>query len=176
MLKLKYITLLIFSVLIIFACCKKKKNEPTPNADDIVSAKIDGVYFQNCQPSSWGHPSLGAQYFVGYYLDIDGQNICSNTSNYGLGIYLKINGINQTGTYLLGDSSINVGLCYDNNTSPATKYTTDSIHKGSVTFTKFDTTARRISGTFYFDAIDTATKKVVKVTEGKLSNVEYLKF
>jgi hypothetical protein len=44
---------------------------------------------------------------------------------------------------------------------------TDSLHTGKVTITKLDRQKAVISGTFYFDAYNKKTGKVVKITEGR---------
>ncbi len=52
------------------------------------------------------------------------------------------------------------------------QYSTDSDHTGVMTITKLDTSEGIISGTFYFDAIDTVTNEVVHVTDGRF-DVKY---
>jgi hypothetical protein len=46
-------------------------------------------------------------------------------------------------------------------------FETDSLHTGKVTITKLDRQRAIISGTFYFDAYNKKTGKVVKITEGR---------
>jgi hypothetical protein len=46
-------------------------------------------------------------------------------------------------------------------------FETDSLHTGKVTITKLDRQKAVISGTFYFDAYNKKTGKVVKITEGR---------
>jgi hypothetical protein len=46
-------------------------------------------------------------------------------------------------------------------------FVTDSLHTGVVTITKLDRQRAIISGTFYFDAYNKKTGKVVKITEGR---------
>ena len=55
-------------------------------------------------------------------------------------------------------------------------YSTDSAHFGTIIITKFDTASQKISGTFQFEAYNADSNKVVKVTDGKLSNIYYYKF
>lgn len=173
---IKNISFLLLLGFIIFACCKKKKNDPSPSnpcTDNCLSAKIDGVYWENCQDNSWGPPSISGEFYSGIRLIIDAKNSCTQIGT----VYLDFYTNGSIGTYLLGDTTNNLGYAHNYlASSGGNSYYTDSTHIGTVIITKFDTTAKRVSGTFQFEAIDTSINKVLKITEGKISDVRYLKY
>jgi hypothetical protein len=87
-------------------------------------------------------------------------------------ISISVYKVSGTGTYELpkfiskspsGYTNITQAL-YTDNTGD---FYTDSLHTGMVTITKLDLQKAIISGTFYFDAYNKKTGKVVKITEGR---------
>ena len=127
-------------------------------------AQIDGVGWKNCGAPQY--PNITAQYFYGAYFDIDGIAYCQNGDP---GIYIKVFGLHDTGTYILN------GFNYAKFSSNK-EYITDNSHTGILQVTEFDISSRKISGYFNFQAIDTATGSVVKVDSGLINKVTFYKF
>jgi hypothetical protein len=109
-------------------------------------------------------------------------NVAYNGSFYGISIYadrrletaisIGVYKVNGPGTYDLykfisqdpsGYKLITRSI-YKDKTGD---FYTDSLHTGKVTITKLDRQKAVISGTFYFDAYNKKTGKVVKITEGR---------
>lgn len=74
-------------------------------------------------------------------------------------------------TYELGSREIKGVLYGQYNYSEIgtlrTRSFTNSIHKGQLTVKHFDSVAQIVSGTFWFDAIDSATGRVVQIRDGR---------
>jgi hypothetical protein len=51
--------------------------------------------------------------------------------------------------------------------SPLLMYSTDSTTKGEITITHFDQRKQIVSGTFWFDAVETTNGDTVHVTDGR---------
>ena len=179
----KQILILIFiaSCLMGSSCCKKDEPPPPPNNEpsNEMTAVIDGVPWEACKPSLIGNgtsSNVQAQNFVGNYLDVEGTNTCNNTSNYLFNVYFKLYSINGIGTYQIKGTDGSIGAIGNYSVYPNIFYYTDSIHNGTVTITKFDTSAKLISGTFEFHVYNIDSNKIVTVTNGQFINIYYYEF
>ena len=98
-------------------------------------------------------------------------NAIRNTDDYSEGF-----GISQ---YFLQETIFNLnnydaGVVYNksNQVIGFHSFTTNAVNVGVLNIIKLDTTEGIISGTFYFDALDTTTNEVVHVTDGRF-DVKY---
>jgi hypothetical protein len=116
---------------------------------------------------TWGPPIHANYYFYGGYnfnLSFENQN-ASDLPN----IFISLSNINieEGKTYPLSldlkDETKIYGYANFSNTS---SFQTNEINKGEITITKFDTKNFIISGTFWFDGINSNGDKV-KITEGR---------
>lgn len=106
-------------------------------------------------------------------LNVQGEVLEFNWSSYNfelvssIGIVSGKSTITSTGKYKIGlyDEKQNQigGFCYKEKTN----YSTNTTYVGELNLLRLDSVKRIVSGTFYFDAIDPYTKRVVKIRDGR---------
>jgi len=165
----------VFFVFFAFAACqscKKDDTPPVPNEKhNYFACKVDGKHWETCGPinMSW----ITAQYFSGSYFDIEAHNSCEIENSI---IYLKIFGLNDTGTFVLGGLSNNFGYYSIGTASLQREYYTDTTHTGVVHVSKFEMSGQKISGTYNFNAFYIDSNKTISITDGNFENVQFYKY
>ena len=178
-----------YILLLAFTSCKSCKKTPPPTPLETLpietqtgagtfGALIDGqpwLPIRTNYAASW--PRTG-----GYISDLSSYLYKNNVwievgaPNQGFTIWLR--NVDKVGTYPLNfDTAPKPQIFYPQNYASFIKtdtyrtidefYTTTSTVTGSVEITKADTTNNIVAGRFSFDAIDRATGKTIKVTNGR---------
>lgn len=133
---------------------------------------IDGQVFKP-KGDPFGGPVIKAQYQMVNWKQ--GFGISARRSDGEIGQVVGIGGCDigriRLGIYELSSSRIDGrlsgGYSFSRITTLGNYYNTDSIRKGQINIKFFDTVNQIVSGTFWFDAIDTTTGKVVQIREGR---------
>lgn len=179
LLTMKQILLLSLGLLLLSAGCKKNRNKnpvdelppATQNGANTFGCLIDGKVFKP-KGNPFGGPVIKAQYqFVNgrQGFGISGSRSDGNESKVigiiGDSIRISVDSFEITN---LDHGKFRGGYSYMNLTmaSPV-QYETNEINRGQLKITKFDTINQIVSGTFWFDAIDSATGKIVQIREGR---------
>jgi len=179
LLTMKQILLLSLGLLLISAGCKKNRNKnpvdelppATQNGANTFGCLIDGKVFRP-KGDPFAGPVIKAQYqFVNgrQGFGISARRSESEKSQVvGIGgdsVHIAV-GIFDLGS--VGPERLTAGYTYrDLNSLSGIDYGTTEMHSGQLTITKFDTINQIVSGTFWFDAIDSATGKIVQIREGR---------
>jgi len=165
-------------ILLMAAKCKKDPANPidqlppeTQTGANTFGCLVDGKVFL---PK--GNPLAGPVKTAQYQL-VNGRQGFGVSGSYSNGNVSKLVGIIgdsvkvTTGTFGLTSLSAGKfrgGYSYmDLTIIRPIQYETNEINKGEVTITKFDTINQIVSGTFWFDAIDSTTGKIVQIREGR---------
>lgn len=172
------ILLMIISMLTITMVTSQCKKDPSPDSppspppekNNYFVAKVDGKDWKTCGPIT--APWLTAQYFQNNYFDIEGKNTCETINSY---IYMKIFNLNDTGYYILGGNTQNIGeyYYYTSSSGIPIEYKTNTFYTGTSYITKFDTAAKKISGTFQFSAFNVDSNKIISITNGDMENITF---
>ena len=171
--------LLLLASFFTFSDCKKNKpNNPvdelppeTQTGANTFGCLVDGkVFIPKGDP--FGGPIKKAAYqFVngGYYFNISGSRSSgdevSSVSVFGDSSIISV------GSFNLGKRKV-AGLMsgqylYSKIGTLGNSYYTNEINRGEIVVTKFDQTKQIVSGTFWFDAIDSTTGKIIQIREGR---------
>jgi hypothetical protein len=159
--------ILIFTGIILGLSCKKST---TPIVESSISASVNGQTYHNtyCISCLGGGSGL-SQYFSNNVLNINSEMAASGFNH----LNLTLQNVTGPGTYslsLMGKSSNFASFELIPNGQSTTTYVTDNTYTGSVLVTKFDAGHHIISGTFQFDAVNTANgADVVHVTNGQFA-------
>ena len=155
---MKNFVLIILAIAAMFSSCKKE--EDTLNSTDPFSCKIDGVEFGTTEVSTdnlsnnLSITAIDAQYIV----TIKIENINARSD----GEMIEFDKVG------LGNVSIS-GTIYSN--------TTFNPLQGQITITSLDLNEGKISGTFFFEALEVIMPKkeygMVYVTSGIFSNISF---
>ncbi|MBC8112060.1 MAG: hypothetical protein H7Y04_13455 [Verrucomicrobia bacterium] len=151
---------------------KEEKPELPPETQEgkrTMGCKVDGEIWL---PEYSSRPVFsGSEYSVTYDGSFYGMNLFADRKRETT-VQFNVFQVSKSGTYDLykfisqdpsGYRNITQAR-YQDNTGD---FLTDSLHTGKVTITKLDLQKAIISGTFYFDAYNKETGKVVKITEGR---------
>jgi hypothetical protein len=147
-----------------FAGCKKLQlTSATAEGAHTFSCMVEGTVFRPDRSGWFGGPPLNA------YVTTEGLSIHafkSGVSNSpGERITIFVSNARSAGTY-----SLNAGgsyAIYELNYSGAPYYRTNGNYGGSITLTRFDTSAQIYSGTFHFSGQDSTNAKVIHVKNGR---------
>jgi hypothetical protein len=152
-------TLLSCTLLISFAVFSCKKDisdlpEATQTGANTFGARVNGEMWVPQGFGPFNASNLLEARLLGNNFYLKAQNFASspNESEFDL----AIGGITGTGTYLLNTNTnypsqgVNYGYYVKRKMTPLNEWITSSANTGSITITRFDTTARVISGTFQF--------------------------
>ncbi|MEI7670185.1 MAG: hypothetical protein WCJ33_08895 [Pseudomonadota bacterium] len=169
--------ILFITVTVFFFCSCKKEMPPmlppiTDTGANTFGCLVDGkVWLPGADPFGFIRPKewyYSSQYFYMHFSNTKGDaddylNLIFYPVSHDTTIIIK-NTPDTTYPHphpeFLFDRYYNKGSFYDH-FAPVNQYS------GQMTFTKFDTVNYIFSGTFWFDAVDTVTGKVVHVTEGR---------
>ena len=160
-----------------FTSCKKDIDElpePTQNGANTFGAKVGDELWV---PQGFGvmatAPLLEARFSGQGGVYINARNFASSPNETEFEIYLQ--NVTGPGTYLLNQNTSNypgqsASYAYyvKRKVRPLNEYITSSQHTGRVEVTKYDETARIISGTFEFHAADkTDPAQTISITDGR---------
>ncbi|MFM9944855.1 MAG: DUF6252 family protein [Bacteroidia bacterium] len=145
------------SILSLINCKKESSNASCPNKN--LTCTVDGNPFQSCVITVVNYPTYA-------WVQAQGDD---NKSSIHLYIPLK------TGTFDLGGTSAFSAQYWQGPVLSNVSYLTDTIHKGTVTLTKYDATNKLMSGTFSFDAHQYMPKGTAQknVTAGVFTDVNW---
>jgi len=163
--------LLLIAVVFISSNCKKEKQLPpeTQTGAGTFGCLVDGKLFRPKGPI-FGGPILSCAYqFIngGYYFQLVAAN--KGDVNYNIGLFTDSLEIKQGITLVLKNENVPgeaYGLYSISKIQGSTIYHTNAIHTGEITIKKFDETNRIVSGTFWFDAVNSSGEKV-QVRDGR---------
>ena len=174
---MKNILLSSLFVAVLFSCKKKVDElpEPTQIGANTFGARVDGNLWV---PQGFGiaptAPILEASYAVqGGVVLINARNFGSSPTETEIELYLT--NVTGAGTFQLNQSTQkypnqtgNYAYYIERRFMPRNEWITTPQATGSVQITKFDTTAKIISGTFGFSAANTdGSSQRLNVTEGR---------
>jgi hypothetical protein len=180
-LKMTMLLMMVFPLYL--SSCKDDPPEgPGPPSDSnywsLMTCKVDGNDWGDCLPGlmlGMKQSKSSAEWFknyIGQPLIIEFINLCdsSNSKNAVQSIYVNLNPYSGIGTYQLNNFSY--GACANLQSTYIMR--TDDIYTGSITITKFDTIKKEIFGTLDFEAYNSDSNRIVKVSGGKFSKVKFI--
>lgn len=181
----QFLLFFLCSLLIGSSCRKHKPVDPvsqlppeTQTGANTFGCLVDGkVFLPKGDP--FGGPVIKAQYqFVNgkQGFGVSARRSTGETSQIvgiiGDSIQISIGTFNLTS---LASGKFSGGYTYRDLTNPAgVSYYTKDIQKGQITIKHFDTVNQIVSGTFWFDALDSTTGKIVQIREGRF-DLPYVK-
>jgi hypothetical protein len=157
---MKNILIALVLSLVLCQCQLFQKEEPglppeTQFGKRTLGCKVNGEVWL---PEGYIIWATGGVSRVNIYQDNSGYFFLSAVRRRESSIHLSVQPVSGTGRYKLRADYYSK----DNGT-----FETDSLRTGMLTFTKFEPQRSVFSGTFYFDAYNKKTGKVVKITEGR---------
>lgn len=175
-------------LLILFTFCSCKKQKPSNPVEQLPAATQTGANTFGClingqavvihKPFGDLSPSFGCQYQLiypnvsGYTFNLNGTDKIDGCHFRTVGIFLDSIQLAQN-TYILNTGVVKYGrrglvdIANGCPPSPLLTYWTDSTITGQLTITHFDQQKQIVSGTFYFDAIESPSHDTVHVTDGR---------
>lgn len=171
--------LLAFLTLPASHCRKNKSQNPidqlppeTQSGKNTFGCLIDGKVFLP-KGSPFAGPVMKAQYQ--YWNGKQGFSISASRSDGETVQSIAIGGSNigsiSAGTFPLNTGKVDGKLSgtynYVKVTTLGNLYSTDPIRTGQINIKLFDSVNQIVSGTFWFDAIDSATGKMVQIRDGR---------
>jgi len=184
---LSFLALLLILTCFCSSSCKKDKNKnpvdqlppETQTGANTFGCLVDGKAFIP-KGSPLGGPIKKAAYqFVNgsYYFVIAGSDR-SNPEDFSV-VQLRSDSLQlSVGSYLLSffDSSgyLGGGVTFSKISQPSIRYFTNQVQTGELIIKKLDEIDQIVSGTFWFNAIDTATGKILQIREGRF-DMPYVK-
>jgi hypothetical protein len=173
-------SILAISLLCMLASCKKDVTELPPATQtgaNTFGAKVNGALWVPQGFGPFTANNILVPRLLGNNFFLTAQNFASspNESEFDIAI-MNVTG---TGTFLLNEntsypsSTHSYGYYVKRNLTPINEWLTSSTNTGAVTITRFDTSARIISGTFQFNGGEINNDApVLNVTEGRF-DVKY---
>jgi hypothetical protein len=178
------VTLILF--LFVFNGCKKQKPAkpidqlppPTQTGANIFGCLVNGQAVVIHKSFGDLSPAFGCEYQLiyptvsGFSFNVHATDKVDGCHFKGVGIGLDSIQLQET-TYLLNTPIVNHGrhglVNIENGCppSPFLTFITDSTVTGQLTITHFDQQKQIVSGTFFFDAIETTAGDTVHVTDGR---------
>ncbi|WP_345227127.1 hypothetical protein [Hymenobacter koreensis] len=166
-------------LLVLMISCKKADDDWIPTGSNTFSCKVDGQMF--APKESGGVFSSTKPLHAGYDRRRKLLLVEAERSSQQVSFYLS--NLVLAGKYSLGFTSlpypastspISYGIYVQPvpgpdpyNQPPPIRYYTDSVYAGTVQIVRFDTLARIAGGTFEFVARESATGKLVRITDGR---------
>jgi len=165
----------LFSLYLLLLSCNKEVKELPPatqSGANTFGLKLNGEMWVPKGFAGIPDEDLLVAKLLGNTLIITAQNFASSPTE--TEFELKIFGATGTGTYLLNSNTnypagpTSYGYHVKRRLSPIDEWITSAAQTGSVTISRFDTTARIISGTFQYNAENlTNASQTISVTEGR---------
>ena len=172
---------------VLLAACKEATpdgNYPEPSNKNYWSkatCKIDGKDWGDCFPSPFGPIGINEsrasaewfKNFVGQPLRLEFLNACDsvNSKTAIQSVFFNIKTFNGKGRYTLDEN--NSGECHNLQFS-SYFFRTYIGHTGVLDITVFDTVKKEISGSFQFQAFNPDSNRIIKVTDGQFSKVNFI--
>lgn len=168
--KFKNFLLFFFALILLSAHCKKDKTpeeQLTPETQTgagTFGCLVNGNVFKP-KGDPFGGPILSCAYQYingGYYFQLAALNK-GGSVNYGVGIFTDSLKIQEGVKLILRNKNVKgeaYGLYSISEIQGLTNYITNAIDTGEITIKKLDETNRIVSGTFWFDAINSFGEKV----------------
>ena len=172
---------LLLGISLILLCSSCKKNKPVNPIDQLPPETQTGANTFGClvdgkvflpKGDPFGGPVKKAQYQL-----VNGKQGFGVSARRSEGNESKIVGMIgdsikvSVGTFnltSLTSGKFRGGYTYRDLTNPSgISYYTNEVQRGQIIIKNFDTVNQIVSGTFWFDAIDTATSKIIQVREGR---------
>lgn len=160
---------------VLFVSCKKDTAELPPATQtgaNTFGLKLNGTVWVPKGFAGLPDNDLLKARLLGNTLIINAQNFSSSPTETEFEIHLV--GVTGTGTFLLNNDVVypNAFLNYvyyvKRKVTPLEEWITSATQTGSVTISRFDTAAHIVSGTFQFNAQNTANAaQTISVTEGR---------
>lgn len=145
--------------LLLLAACKKKIEELPPatqNGANTFGAMVNGQMWIPQRFGPFNADNILEARMLGNNFFITAQNFASSPNETEFDI--RIIGLTGTGVYPLNSNTVHpasylsYGYYVKRKLSPLNEWITSSTYTGSVSITRYDTTARIVSGTFAFTA------------------------
>lgn len=162
-------------LLILAVSCKKEVSglpDATQTGANTFGARVNGQFWVPAKFGPFNADNLLDARRLGHDIVINARNFASSPNETEFEIYL--NNVTGTGNYnlnvntSLGAFSGNYGYYVKRNLTPENEWITSATSTGTVTLTRYDTTAKIISGTFSFNALNTYNApSPLSVTEGR---------
>jgi len=159
--------------------CKKSTPDPvsqlppeTQTGANTFGCLINGVAFKP-KGSLFGPPSLQCAYQYlngGYYFQLSASN---NSNDNSVGIFTYSLRIRENSSYALTDAYIiNTAFGqYSHITQQNYQYArpaySNKLYPGNLTITKYDSINQIVSGSFWFNVIDSISRDTIKITNGR---------
>lgn len=177
---MKQLILIVLSFILLSSSCRKNKSgnpvdqlpPETQTGANTFGCLIDGQVFKP-KGGTIGAPVLTAGYQLligGYHLSVGATDRSNSTKSTTVIIgadSVKLN----IGTYSLSKYRVKGflggGVVYSEDNQLPKRYYTNNIQVGQVVIKKMDEINQIISGTFWFDAIDTNSNKTVQIRDGR---------
>jgi hypothetical protein len=171
-----YITIIFFCI-VLSNCKNDKKEDPIPttpkNTWSQMSCKLDGKDWSDCGKTIIGtkESNTGGEWFKNFVnqpLKIYGITNCDNNNSF-VNIYLA--DFKSVAVYHLANyNNVSYTIQY-----PAgnVEYKTNSSHIGTLSITKFDSIRNKVSGTFSFEGFNADSNRIVKITDGKFTDISF---
>ena len=176
---MKQLILIVLSFILLSSSCRKNKSDnpvdqlppETQTGANTFGCLIDGQVFK---PK--GNP-LAGPVIKAHYQFVNGKQsfgISARNSDGNIGKVVGIIGDSiaiAIGTFdltFLSAGKFRGGYSYiDLTMIRPIQYETNEINRGQLIIKKFDMTNQTVSGTFWFDALDSTTGKIVQIREGR---------
>lgn len=176
-LNLKIFSLVLVTSVLMVQACKQHDELParaTNLAKPSIQCKVNGASWKSCEPGIVGQMD-------GIFAEWRGDNVIGNSfviegisscNVFKTNLYIFIKDFTGPGRYLLNE--INYGAFQEYNYKPISiSFKTNQTYYGEVQITALDTVRSIISGTFYFNAFNADSNRVVKIEDGTFVNINY---
>jgi hypothetical protein len=176
-LNLKIFSLVLVTSVLIVQACKQNDELParaTNLAKPSIQCKVNGASWKSCEPGIVGQmDGIFAEWrgdnVIGNSFVIEGISMCTTQNTV---LYMYINNFFGIGNYPL--LVTNHGIFQEFNYKPISiSFKTNQTYYGEVQITALDTVRSIISGTFYFNAFNADSNRVVKIEDGTFVNINY---
>jgi len=165
------------SCLLLFASCHTKLPIPAPKPDELPPYTERGANTFGCLID--GQVFVPKKNALSNYITLQCTYQYINDTMYfslGAGNFITKKGVSiHTSNVTLTETSYAIGSAFSNNiyglysnfNTSNNIYYTNNAPSGGFNIKHFDTIHQTVSGTFWFDAIDTATNNIVHITDGR---------
>lgn len=163
------------AIFVLFASCKKDVEELPPATQTgahTFGAKVNGEFWIPQGVGSIPANNLLEARMIGNDLIINANNL-SHTPN-ETGFEIRVIGVTGIGTFPLNTNVVHPSFAgsyayyVKRNLTPSNEWVTSTTYTGSVNITRFDATAKIVSGTFQFNALNIYNSpEPLSVTEGR---------
>ena len=162
-----FLLIFLFSGLLCSQCRKHTEQLPaaTQTGAGTLGFTINGKVYKASFPdvlATYIYENFPYPYGNGYFLTITG-----NKDNWHIGLLTDSLKIFEGQTYILNNNADSKGSAYADYIDGGKEYYTKPYLAGELNITKLDSVNKIVSGTFWFDAIDTLSNTTVQVRDGR---------